>query len=117
MIGKPPFEAIAGNQPDLNSLSSFRFRIHARKPGKIPAKLDHHTFNRIFLRYTATMRSVYYIDDITDTIKVGAHAIFDKAHFTVPKLEAPISDQVYKHWDITSLKRFLKREISYQRPQ
>ena len=93
LIGKTPFESITGDKPDLSKLRTFCCRIHVRKPGKRPAKLDHHTSNGVFLGYTATMRNFYYIDDITGKIKIGAHAVFDECHFTVPKLETPLAAQ------------------------
>ena len=39
------------------------------------------------------MKNVYYIDDATNTVKIGVHAIFDEAHFTVSKDKAPLAAQ------------------------
>ena len=51
-----PFEAITGQQPDLTNLRTFGSRIYAKKPGKRPAKLDHHTSNGTFVGYTTTTK-------------------------------------------------------------
>ena len=51
--------------------------------GKRPTKLDHHISNGTFVGYTATTKNMYYIDDATNTVKNGTHALFDEAHFTV----------------------------------
>ena len=88
-----PYEVITGSQPDLTNLRTFGCRIYAKKPGKRPAKLDHHTSNGIFLGYKSTMKNVYYIDEKTSVIKIGVHAIFDEAHFTVPKSKTPMTAQ------------------------
>ena len=45
------YEAIIGQQSDLSNLRIFGYRIFAKKLGKRPAKLDHHTANGIFLGY------------------------------------------------------------------
>ena len=92
-IKQTPYEAITGEQPDLTNLRTFGCRIFAKKPGKRPAKLDHHTSNGIFLGYTATTKNVYFIDDKTRSVKMGVHCIFDEAHFTVQKDKAPIAAQ------------------------
>ena len=63
------------------------------KPGKRPAKLDHHTSNGTFLGYTATTKNVYYIDDDTNNVKNGTHALFDDAHFIIESKFAPIAAQ------------------------
>ena len=88
-----PFQAMTGVQPDLTNLRTFGCRIFTKKPGKRPAKLDHHTSNGIFLGYTSTMKNVYYIDDKTNVVKIGCHAIFDEVHFTVPRNKTPMAAQ------------------------
>ena len=93
LIKRTPFKAITGEQPDLSNLRTFGCRIFAKKPGKRPAKLDHHTSNGIVLGYTLTTKNVYYIDDTTNQVKMGVHAIFDEAHYTVPKEQVPMAAQ------------------------
>ena len=92
-INMTPYEAITGKQPDLSNLRTFGCRIFVKKPGKRPDKLDYHTSNGIFMGYTASMKNMYYIDDMTNQIKIGVHAYFDEAHFTVPKEQAPLAAQ------------------------
>ena len=107
-IKKTPFEAITGTMPDLSNLCTFGCRIFVRKPRKRPAKLDHHSSNGIFLGYTATTRNVYYIDDTTGNVKVGAHATFDETHFTVPKLNAPLAAQALQTLGYTKPKELFE---------
>ena len=88
-----PYQALTGTTSNLSNLRTFGCRIYAKRPGKRPAKLDHHTSNEIFLGYTSSMQNVYYIDNVTHTVKIGVHAMFDEAHFTVPKCKAPLTAQ------------------------
>ena len=39
------------------------------------------------------MKNVYYIDDKTNVVKIGRHAIFDEAHFTVPRNKTTLATQ------------------------
>ena len=94
LIKKTPYEALTGVQPDLANLRTFGCRLHAKNPGKRPAKVDHHTSNGMFLGYTASMKHVYFIDNKTGTVKMGVHAIFDEAHFTVTKHRATLAAQI-----------------------
>ena len=80
-------------KPDLSNLRTFGCRIFARKPGKRRAKLDNNSTNGIFLGYTSSNKNVYYLDDKTSNVKMGTHALFDKAHFTVPKDKVPLLAQ------------------------
>ena len=90
-INKTPYKAITEEQPDLTNLRTFGCCIFAKKLGKQPTKLDHHTLNAIFLGYTATTKNVYFIDDETRSVKTGVHCIFDESHFTVPKDKVPMA--------------------------
>ena len=96
-INNTPYEAITAKQQDLSNLRTFGCCIFAKKPGKWLAKLDHHTSNGIFLGYTATSTNVYFIDHKTRSVKTGVHAIFDEAHFIVPKDKAPMSAQTLQY--------------------
>ena len=58
--------------------------------------LNHHSSNGIFLGYTASMKNVYYIDGNTSSVKMGVHAVFNEAHFTVPKDKAPLAAQALR---------------------
>ena len=40
------------------------------------------------------MKNVCYIDNTTNVVKIGCHAIFGEAHFTVPKHKTPMAVQV-----------------------
>ena len=68
-INKNPFESLTGSKPDITNLRIFRSRICVKKPGKMPAKLDHHTSSGTFVEYTATTKNVYDIDDKTNNVK------------------------------------------------
>ena len=56
LIQKAPYEALTCIQPDLSNLCTFECRLYAKKPGKRPTKLDHHSSNGMFLCYTARMK-------------------------------------------------------------
>lgn len=84
-INRTPFEAITGRKTDLSNLHLYGCCIFAKDPGKNPEKLDHHTSNDIFLGHTTTTKNVYYLDDKSNQVKIGVYAIFDEAHFKMPK--------------------------------
>ena len=65
--------------------------MYVRKPGIKKAKLDHHTSNGVFVGYTATPNNIYYIDDEKSIVKDDCHSLFDEAHFTVPREQAPLA--------------------------
>jgi len=58
-----------------------------KKPGKHPAKFDHHMSSSIFLGHTATDNNVYYQDNKTRRIKIATHVQFDEASVTLPRSE------------------------------
>ena len=39
------------------------------------------------------MKNVYYIDDKSKLVKIGCHAIFDEAYYTVPRNKTPMAAQ------------------------
>ena len=77
----------------MTNLRAFGCRIFAKKPGKRSAKLDHHTSNGIFLGCIASKKNVHCIDDETNIVKIGFHAIFGREHFEVPRNQAPMAAQ------------------------
>ena len=92
-LNRTPYEAFTGRKPDLSDLRIFGSRVFARKPGKRPAKADHHTNKGVFLSCTATSGNVNFIDDATGLIMNGTHVMFDEAHMTVPAAKAPLAAQ------------------------
>ena len=76
-IKKTPYEAMTNSKPDITDLRTFGCRVHAKNPGKRPAKIDHHTSNGIFVGFTVTTKNVYFIDDRTLNVKIGTHATLD----------------------------------------
>ena len=74
-LHKSPFEVFTGNQPDLSNLRIFGSRLYARKPGRRPFKLDHHTSGGYFLGFTATGKNVQYIDEKSGRVKTSTHVI------------------------------------------
>ena len=92
-----PFQSLTGNLPDISSLRIFGSHIYAKKPGQHPAKLDHHTANSIFIGYTVTTENVYYINNMTNIVKLGTYAFFDEVHITVESKHAPIAAQALQH--------------------
>ena len=79
---KNPFECLTGLKPDLSTLKVWGCKLLARKPGKRPAKLDHHTSEGIFLNYTATSKNVVYLDINTGREKIASNVVFDEANFS-----------------------------------
>ena len=55
--------------------------------------MDHHTFNGVFLGYTASNKNVYYVNNNTHRVKIGTHATFDDAHFTAPYSKTSLAAQ------------------------
>ena len=92
-IKMTPYEAITSVKPDLTNLRTFGCRVYVRKPGIKPAKMDNWSSNGIFVGYTSTTKNIYYIDDATNVVKIGVHALFDEAHFTSPRAKQPLAAQ------------------------
>ena len=92
-IKNTPFERFTGQRPNLSNLKIFGSRVYAKKPGKRPYKLDHHSATGIYLGNTATDKIVNYIDVDSARLKTATHLIFDEAHFTAPGNKAPIAAQ------------------------
>ena len=110
LIKKIPYEALINVRIDLSNLGTFECRIHAKNPGKRPAKLDHHTSNGILLGYTGSMKNIYLTDDKSCLVKMGVRAIFEKAHFTVSKSKAPLAAQTLQTLGYSKLNDVFKDE-------
>ena len=83
-IGRTPFEAWYGLQPNLKHLKLFSSWVCIRRTGKCRAKLDTNTFKGILLGYAATDHSICYIDVNSGIVKRSVHAIFDEAWYSHP---------------------------------
>ena len=83
-ITMTPFQAFTGIKPNLDRIRIFGYHTTVKMPGKRDAKLDNHSYNGRFLRFTATPKNINYIDDTSGQIKSGTHAIFDEAHMATP---------------------------------
>jgi dUTP pyrophosphatase len=86
-IGRSPYEAYTGKQPELTRLRVFGSPVIVRLPGRRQGKLDKHTTSGIFLGYTATSTNIYYRDNHTKRIKLATHVTFDEAGYTIPPHE------------------------------
>ena len=92
-IKNTPFEAFTGTKPDMHNFKIFGSKVYAKKPGKRPFKLDHHTASGYFLGYTATDKNVVYIDSQSGKVKTATHVIFDEAHMSNRSGTAPLAAQ------------------------
>ena len=92
-ITMTPFEKFTGIKPDLHNFKIFGSKVYAKKPGKRPFKLDHHTASGYFLGYTATNKNVIYIDEKSGKVKTATHVIFDEAHMSNRSGSAPLAAQ------------------------
>jgi deoxyuridine 5'-triphosphate nucleotidohydrolase len=92
-INMSPYQALTGNKPDLRFLRIFGSHVNAKKPGSRPYKLDHHSFDGIYLGNTATPKNVYIKDSKTNHVKIGTHVTYDEAHMSVPASKAPLAAQ------------------------
>ena len=88
-----PYESFTGIKPDLQNFKIFGSKIYAKKPGKRPFKLDHHTASGYFLGYTATNKNIQYIDAQSGKVKTATHVIFDEAHMSNRSGTAPLAAQ------------------------
>jgi hypothetical protein len=75
------YEAWTGEKSPLSHLRTFGALATARKPGKRPAKADHHTAHGVLLGYGATTTNVHYFDQTTNREKLSTHHIIDEAHY------------------------------------
>jgi deoxyuridine 5'-triphosphate nucleotidohydrolase len=92
-IKQSPYQAFTGIKPDLSRLKIFGSRVYAKKPGRRPYKLDHHTATGYYLGSTATTKNILYIDKLSGRIKNATHVIFDEAHMTEKAAQAPLAAQ------------------------
>jgi hypothetical protein len=89
-----PFQAWYGFKPDLRNLRVFGSRVCVKRTGKRRSKLDQHSFNGIFIGYTATDNNIRYIDVNTRIVKRSHHAIFDEAWYLQPT-RPPFAQMLY----------------------
>jgi hypothetical protein len=76
-----PYEAGTGVKPDLVHLRTFGALVTARKPGKRPAKADHHIAHGVLLCFGATTKHIRYFDQMTNREKLSTHNTIDEAHY------------------------------------
>jgi hypothetical protein len=88
-IGKTPFEAWNGTQPDLGHIRTFGSSVTVKKPGRRPTKGDPHCYHGIFLRYTATRKNLVYYDINSKRTKTAAHKLMDEFHYGNPLAQRP----------------------------
>ena len=113
-INMTPYQAFTGRKPDLSDLRIFGSRVFARKPGKRPAKMDHHTSKGVFLTTTATSGNVNFIDDATGLIMTGTHVMFDEAHMTVPAAKAPLAAQALQRLGYYTRETWIDTAVSQE---
>jgi hypothetical protein len=77
-----PYKAWNHTPPNLSHLRVFGSLVAPRRPGPRPAKLDIHTYGRIFLGYEGSTTNIIYLDIHTGRVKNGFNKIFDEAHYT-----------------------------------
>ncbi len=107
-LGKTPYEAFTGNQPDISKLRTFGCKIYAKKPNTRPYKLDHHSYQGIYLGSTPNGSNVYVKDEVTGQVKLGTHVYFDEAHFTTPTHRAPLAAQALQRLGYHQQEQWIK---------
>ena len=89
-----PYQQFTGKIPDMSGIKIFGSRVVAHNTNKRTGKLDYNNVSKgIFLGFTGTQKNVYFIDDVTQKVKVGSFIDFDEAHMTVPTIKAPLAAQ------------------------
>jgi hypothetical protein len=81
-LGKTPYKAWWGQQPDLSALKVFGSRVCVKVTGKRCSKLDRHDFTGIFVGYTASDDNIRYIGVDLGVVKTSHHAVFDECWYT-----------------------------------
>jgi hypothetical protein len=71
-----PYEACTWEKQAVDHLHTFGALVMARKPGKRPAKADHHTDHGFLLGYG------HYFDEMTNREKLSTHHTIDEAHIS-----------------------------------
>jgi hypothetical protein len=69
-------------KPDLSHLRAFGSLVTARRPGPRNAKLDHHTYDGIFIGYEGSTKNISYLDLHSGRVKNDNCYVFDEAHYT-----------------------------------
>jgi hypothetical protein len=75
-----PHEAWTGENPPLAHIRTFGALVMARKPGKRPAKADHHTAHGVLLGYGANTKHVCYFYQTMNCEKLSTYNTIDEAH-------------------------------------
>jgi hypothetical protein len=88
-VGKTPFEAWNGTQPDMRHIRTFGTSVTVKNPGRRPTKDDPHCYHGIFLRYTATSKNLVYFDINTKRTKTATNKTIDKFHYGNPTEDRP----------------------------
>ena len=68
-LKRTPHEAWYGHKPNLESLRMFRSRVCVKRLSKRYAKLDRHDFQGVFLGYSATDKTIRYINLTSNKVK------------------------------------------------
>jgi hypothetical protein len=76
-----PHEAWTGAKTSLAHLRTFGTLVTAQKPGKRPAKADHHTAHGVLLVYGSEHKHVWYFDQTENREKLSTHHTIDDAHY------------------------------------
>ena len=113
-IKNTPFEQFTGTKPDLRNFKIFGSRVYAKRPGRRPFKLDHHTASGYFLGYTATNKNVLYIDELSGRVKTATHIIFDEAHMSNRKGTAPLAAQTLQRLGYYSRETWIDDVVNLQ---
>jgi hypothetical protein len=74
------YEAWTDVKPELAHIRTFGALVTACKPGKRPAKADHHTDHGVLLGFGATAKHVCCFDHTTNREKLSTHHTIDEAH-------------------------------------
>ena len=87
-LGKSPFEAMNGSQPDLSHLRVFGSKVTVQS-GVRKSKLDNNNKKGLFMTFTGTDQNVCVVDTTTGREKTARHVIYDEAHMTARFDETP----------------------------
>ena len=88
-IRRTPFEAYTGRRPLLDKLLTFGCRITAKKPGKRATTLSEHSYDGIFLGYSATTNNIVYWDPETGREKSALTPTADELHYGTEPTNRP----------------------------
>jgi len=120
-IKRTPYEHYTGRRPLLDKLLTFGCRITARKPGERPTALSTHSYDGIFLGYSAHTNKVIYWDPTTQKEKTALTPNADELHYgTAPSNRPPAAKHLIEtitntpHEQLSSHE--MKEKEKYVRP-